>query len=170
MNDGRVFNADNEESKLHATRSNRMTTEEIAAFTKLRLNGYLATHRSDGLIQVTPVWCLYEDGQIIFALGDRRRHQRNLLADPTATMLIEHDDRLEHGFAAGAVGVMLAGRVTKVDSEELIAEYDQKMAQKYLGHAADDPEFTEAVSEEVFHTWTLTPDRVVSWNFTKRAD
>jgi hypothetical protein len=155
--------------KLRATASNRMTPVEIEAFARGRRNGALATYRSDGLIQLTPVWYWYDDGRIIFALGEHRRHQRNLRQTPTATILIEQDLRLTQGWRAGARGVMFAGPVTPVEDPALIAAYDEKMAAHYLGEEANDPDFLASVEAEAFHTWMMTPRRVLSWDFTKET-
>lgn len=144
-----------------------MTAEEVDAFLAGRRNAYLATLQPDGLPQLSPVWYHWEDGRLFFALGEHRRHLKNLRREPRATALIEHDWRLTAGFSAGAVGVMLAGGVHIEDDPARFAHYEALMEERYLGTEAHEEAFSEAVATERFFLAVLTPSRSVTWDFRK---
>lgn len=153
--------------KLMATPANRMSRDEIERFLARRQNGYLGTQRRDGHVHLTPVWYWFEAGTAYFSLGAKRMHLANLRALPKATLMIEEDLRLTQGWRAGARAVMLAGSVNEVTDADVAAGYEDKMARKYLGDGADDPEFVASVEGDSFVMWALTPERIVSWDFTK---
>ena len=155
------------QSKLTATTSNAMTAEEIEEFLHGRRNAYLGTVRSDGYPQVTPVWYWYEQGSIYFSLGESRRHLRNLRARPAATILVDEDLRLTQGWRAGARGVMFCGPAEILDDDQLLASYEAKMAQHYLGEEANDPDFAAAVAGDRFYLVTLHPEKILSWDYSK---
>lgn len=153
--------------KLMATPANRMSREEIDSFLARRQNGYLASQRPDGHVHLTPVWYWYEAGTVYFSLGAKRMHLTNLRGLPKATVMVEEDLRLAEGWRAGARAVMFAGSVAEVTDADITASYEAQMARKYLGEGADDPEFIESVEGDSFVMWALTPERIVSWDFTK---
>jgi PPOX class probable F420-dependent enzyme len=155
------------QAKLTATKGNAMTPAEIEQFLRRRQNAHLGTVRDDGYPQVTPVWYWYEDGVLYFSLGETRRHLANIRARPQATLLIDEDLRIEHGWRAGARGAMFWGPTEILDDDKLLVEYETKMAQHYLGDEANDPEFTAAVAGERFFLCVLRPEKVLSWDYTK---
>ena len=49
----------------------------------------LATHNEDGSIHLTPVWYIFEHGQIFVGTGSTSRKARNVLARPNASLVVD---------------------------------------------------------------------------------
>lgn len=159
-------------SYTSATRDNAMTGAEIDAFLAEPRIGRLASLRDDGGIDVTPVWFDW-DGQtrcVMFNLGERRRHVRNLLRNPNATICVDEDPRPRLGFEAGARGVVLRGHVELSDDVSRVMEGLSRIGPKYLGAAALDPSTfpQEALLERRYYI-TLRAAHISSWDFAKAA-
>ena len=54
----------------------------------------LSTVGSDGLVQSTAVWYLLDQGELVVSVRKDRQKYRNLLANPTATLLVIDPDNL----------------------------------------------------------------------------
>ena len=154
-------------SKTTATASNAMTPAEVEAFLARRQNARLATVCADGHVQLTPVWYWPEGGKIWFTLGEGRVHLRNIRRSPKATLLMDEDLRLTDGWAAAARAVMLSGSVEVFDDAARLARYEELMAVHYLGAEAADPEFAAAVELERRYLLCLTPERSLTWDYSK---
>jgi PPOX class probable F420-dependent enzyme len=154
-----------------ATPANRMTESERDAFLAEPLIGRLATVRGDGTPHLSPVWPVWEQGAMVFALGERRVHVTNLRRDPRATIIVDEDWRPQAmRYAAGAAAVVITGPVTVLDlasSEEPLNRLVAQHADKYFGGAKDDPEYWEAETGERYQVCYLRPERIISWDFRK---
>lgn len=154
-------------SKTTATPSNALTPAEVDAFLAQRQNARLATVCADGHVQLTPVWYWPDGGKVWFTLGEGRVHLRNLRRSPKATLLMDEDLRLTDGWAAPARAVMLCGAVEIFDDAALAARYEGLMAERYLGEGARDPDFVAAVEAERRYALCLTPERALTWDYSK---
>ncbi len=93
-------------------------------FTK-RAFASLGTIMPDGRPQVTPVWCDYQDGMVIFNSAKDRQKDRNVRRDPRISMaIIDPDNPYRY--------LEIRGRVVEI-TEQGAAEHIDKMAKKYLG-------------------------------------
>jgi PPOX class probable F420-dependent enzyme len=59
------------------------------AFLQGRHYAVLATLDEDGTPHLTPVWYLFRDAQLFVAAGSTSRKVRNVMARPTATLLVD---------------------------------------------------------------------------------
>jgi hypothetical protein len=80
---------------------------------------------------------------------------------------MDEDLRLTEGWRGNARAVMLAGTVEIVADPDTVWRYEERMGEHYLGEQASDPEFLEAVEGETRYLCILTPDRTVSWDYSK---
>jgi PPOX class probable F420-dependent enzyme len=155
-----------ESNKTTVTSANSMSAEQIDAFLSQPHVARLGTIGRDGQPHVTPVWYVWEDGQALVILGERRQHLRNLRRDARATLCIDEDYRLAGGFAAGAQAVVLYARASIDDDEAHLQATYAKEAQCYLGPAGSrDPAYRAAVAAERRRLVVLRPERIVSWDF-----
>lgn len=149
-----------------ATKHNAMTDSEMVEFLAAPLIARLASHRSDGLIHLTPVWFLFEDGCFFFTLGERRLHLRNLKRDPRATLLVDVDRRPEQGVAGPVRAVMCAGLVETHADPEIVALYGGRIDARYVGGASASTA-VEIPTIETYELVVLTPTTTVTWDFSK---
>lgn len=154
-----------EPSRTTITSANQMTEEEREAFLRRKYVARLGTNRRDGWPHVTPVWPLYEDGKFYVILGVTRVHLKNLERDPKATLCIDEDARLEHGFGAGAQGVVARCSVELRRDPEIFAFVYPRMARRY--ELEDDETYTSARDSEPRVIAVLTPESWATWDFTK---
>jgi PPOX class probable F420-dependent enzyme len=85
----------------------------------------LATLMPDGSPQVTPVWCDYDGGHVMFNSARGRQKDRNVRRDPRVAMaIIDPENPYRY--------LEIRGRVVEI-TEDGAAEHINKMAKKYLG-------------------------------------
>src|SRR5579862_7780454 len=163
--------ADSSTSTTTATAANRMSRDELDSFLAQPLIARLATVCADGFPHVSPMWPVWEDDTIVFALGEKRLHVRNLRRDPRATVIVDEDWRPRtKRYAAGAAAVVLSGPVTLLEldeSEQPLNRLVSLHADKFFDGAKDDPEYWESESSERYHMCYLRPVKVISWDFRK---
>jgi hypothetical protein len=106
-----------------------------------------------------------------FCLEVDRVHLANLKRDPRATMLVDEDRRPADGWSAPAKAVMLAGSVEITDEADVTEDVRRKLFERYM---SDDPNrpLVPAIQQDPRKHYlliVLTPDRIVSWDFTKQS-
>jgi PPOX class probable F420-dependent enzyme len=143
-----------------------MTPAEIERFLAVPRVARLATSEPDGFIRLTPVWFHYEGGRFQFALGEARRHLRNLRRDHRATLLVDVDERPEVGERGAVVAVMCRGRCEICEEPARVAEVSARIDRSYLGTTGE-PDEEVAASAESYVLVTLTPVKLVTWDFSK---
>jgi len=118
----------------------------------------LATIRPDGLIHLTAVWYLYEDGLLYVATGSRSRQAQNVEARPTASLMV--DTRVpgfELGLTASGTADLVRGGEALPLTRRVHARY---LTERALGDTRIGPSF-EASDDVVIR---LTPRTWVSWD------
>lgn len=85
----------------------------------------LATVMPDGQPQVTPVWCDYRDGHVIFNSAKGRQKDRNVRRDPRVAMSVM-DPENPYRY------LEIRGRVVEITEQGADAHIDF-LAKKYLG-------------------------------------
>ncbi len=86
--------------------------------------GFVATVRPDGLLSVTPVALLFDDGVVRFSTTKDRKKYRNLLLDDRITMTVAHRNNPNRY-------VELRGRAVLDDDAD--REFIDRIAQHYMG-------------------------------------
>jgi PPOX class probable F420-dependent enzyme len=86
--------------------------------------GYVATLRPDGMISVTPVALLFEDGVVRFSTTKDRKKHRNLLVDDRITLTVAHRSNPNRY-------VELRGRALVEDDTD--RAFIDRIAQHYMG-------------------------------------
>ncbi len=84
----------------------------------------LATNRPDGLIHLTALWYLYEDGLLYGATGSRTRQVRNVEARPVASLMV--DTRVpgfERGLTASGTADTIRGDEAQPLKRRIQARY-----------------------------------------------
>lgn len=66
-----------------------MTGEEIDTFVKEKRHAVLATNRTDGPPQLTPVWYLYREGKLYAGISATSVKGRNLRRDPRVSVCVD---------------------------------------------------------------------------------
>jgi PPOX class probable F420-dependent enzyme len=121
----------------------------------------LATLRDDGLIHVTAVWYLYEDGLLFVATGSGTRQVRNVDKRPTASLMV--DTRVpgfERGLTASGTADTIRGEEAQPLRRRIQARYLTERAFSDLRVGAS----FEAHDDVVIR---LTPRTWVSWDMAQ---
>ena len=142
-----------------------MTAEELDAFLRQKHVARLATIRNDGSPHLSPIWYVWDEGKIWIIFGATRLRVRNLTRDPRATICIDEDARLEHGFTAGAQGAYCRGSVELTRDAEISERVYRKFMEVY--DLVDDPAYVVARDAEDRVIAILTPESWTTWDFTK---
>jgi PPOX class probable F420-dependent enzyme len=144
-----------------ATATNALTPAELATHLDDSLGARLATNRPDGFPHLTPVWFIRDGTRVLFTLGERRRHLRNLRADPRATLLVDVDERHEPGSGEEVRAAMLSGEVQLSTDAGDVASWADRIDERYLGTTSD------ALAAEGYTLVILEPSLILSWDFSK---
>ncbi|HEY9288884.1 MAG TPA: PPOX class F420-dependent oxidoreductase [Candidatus Dormibacteraeota bacterium] len=106
----------------HATASLSPAVQALAAKPSLLI---MATKRSDGSIQLNPIWFEFRDGLIVVNSNTRRSWPRNLQRDREATMLIV-DPEVSDRYA------QIRGQLVDVTPDPAVEVID-RLARRYTG-------------------------------------
>ena len=109
---------------------------------------YLATVLKDESVQVTPVWCGYEDGLVIVNSAKGRQKDINMRRNPTVTLCIADP---ENPFRY----LEVRGQVEEITESGADAMID-RMAKRYLGVDS----YPHRASGEVRVNYLIRPDKV----------
>lgn len=141
-----------------------MTPEELDSFLGEERVCRVATVKGDGMPHVAPLWFVWDGTSLWLNSVVKSQRWTDLVRDPRVAIVIDAGE----GYAE-LRGAELSGRVEAVGeiprTGEPLAELEvpeQLFARKY----ADSDTFTP----DGAHAWLrLTPEKVVSWDFRKRA-
>lgn len=153
-------------TKSTASMNNRMDPEERDSFLAQPMVARLATVCRDGAIHVSPVWFLWRHQRIYLAMAETRLHVKNLRRDPRASICIDVDPRLEHGYSAGAQGASFRAVGELRDDAELYEWVQSEFSSTYTS-VSEDPSFTAARDAERRLIVILTPHKEITWDFSK---
>jgi PPOX class probable F420-dependent enzyme len=118
----------------------------------------LATHNSDGTIHLTSVWYMFADGQLYIATSSRTRKLRNVLENPTASLMVDSRD------VAASRGVTCAG-AAEIVSGSASSVLNARIHRRYLSDAA----LADARVGPVFAGWDdvtirVSPESIFTWD------
>ena len=135
-----------------------MTGPEIEGFLAAPRHAVLATNGPSGAPQLTPVWFLYDGGQLWVSAGANTAKVRNLRRDPHITLCID-------GGHPDARYVVITGRARLVEPNEPL---QQEIRWRIIRHYHNSEEDARAYYEEVRGTpavlIVIEPETVLSQN------
>jgi PPOX class probable F420-dependent enzyme len=123
-------------------------------------NYWIATVGSNGAPQVSPVWAIWYENQLLFSCGRSAQKARNLARNPKVVVNLE----------SGAEVVILHGTATEMTdrAEEpvLIATYRAKYGQDAIPNSVDQLNATWfVVRPKKVLAWLNFPADVTRWDF-----
>lgn len=137
----------------------QMNAERIAEFLAPPRHAIIATNRTDGPPQLTPVWYIFEDGKVYISAGVNTVKVRNLRRDPQVTVCID-------GGHPDARYVILEGIVTIVEAGEAAQEEMRwRIIRHYHEQEEDARRYHEAIRDSPSVLLVLKPERIISQDF-----
>ena len=124
----------------------------------LRLIATLGTSNSDGSIQLTPLWYLYDSGRLYLPTGSRSRKARNIDARPAVSVLIDQRRPDRHRWASAT------GTAAIIGGSEAVAIHT-RVRRRYVS-AAGEPTYGRLIADYDDVTIVVTPERWRSWTPT----
>jgi PPOX class probable F420-dependent enzyme len=110
----------------------------------------------DGTIHATPVWFIYQDGEIVLITPKRSRKARNLRRNDRTTILVDVE-------GPPAKGVMVYGRARMEDDDPLPVAVS--IAEKYMPKERIQNFAEEAVKVGVDLVVRVKPERMSTFHF-----
>jgi len=132
--------------------------EWAEGFLRGRHYAVLATHNEDGSIHLTPVWYVFEDGQLYVGTSSTSRKVRNVLERPTASIVV--DTRTP----GSECWVSATGPVQVLRGEASKAIHDKIMRRYLTEEARQHPVIGPAMAAADDVTICLQPTRWGSWD------
>lgn len=138
-----------------------MSIADYADFLKGRYIASLGTENPDGLIHLTAVWYLFQDGKVYVATSSRTRKARNVAGRRKASLMV---DTRTPGAERGVVMVGSAAIISGQDSAKLNA----LIHRRYLSEAAlADPRVGGRFAALDDVTVCLTPTNWYGWDMSE---
>lgn len=136
-----------------------MTPSQIEAFLKAARHAIVGTNRADGPPQLSPVWYLYENGQIYISVGANTAKHRNLQRDPRISICVD-------GCHPDARAVMIYGTAELVDGENpLKTEMRWRIIRQYHESEQEARRYAEEVRDLPSVLVIVDPERIISQDF-----
>jgi PPOX class probable F420-dependent enzyme len=137
-----------------------MDPAQIQAFLDEARHAIAAVLRPDGAPQLSPIWFLYEGGQLYFSIGLDSAKYRQLSRDPRIALCIDagHPD-------ARAVTVSGTAKLT-TDEDPQRADLEWRILRRY--HETDEDAHrwaAEAAEEGPSALVAVTPERIIGWDY-----
>ena len=110
----------------------------------------------DGTIHATPVWYIYEDGEIVLLTPGRSRKARNVERDDRVTILVDEEKPRGRG-------VMVYGRAELGRGDAMAVA--TRIAEKYMPRERVEEFAAGAVERGVDLIVRVTPERMSSFQF-----
>ncbi|MEZ4729745.1 MAG: PPOX class F420-dependent oxidoreductase [Caldilineaceae bacterium] len=137
----------------------QMTQAQIAAFLAPPRHAIVATNRADGPPQLTPVWYIYEGGQMYISAGAGAVKVQNLRRDPRVTICVD-------GGHPDARYVILQGTITILEPSDPLQE---QMRWRIIRHYYEDEDearrYYESMRDSPSVLLVLAPDKLISQDF-----
>ena len=128
--------------------------EQLKTFLEKPNFAVLATQSQSGRVQVTPVWFLYDGGEILINTSAGRKKLRNMEANPrVALAIVDRENPYRY--------LQIQGRVKKFDKENGPRDID-RLSQRYHGRPYQYPANDNPKNRV---TIRIVPDRVSSMGF-----
>ena len=139
-----------------------MTAEEVDAFLEESRIMTMCTLNHDGTIHAVAMWFGFLDGCIAIETKAKSQKARNLLRNPTMTVVMEAGERYEE-----LRGVELVGTVEIVDDPQQMMELGRNIFERYYGPYSEEARpFIEATLNQRIVA-NLHVARTASWDHRK---
>ena len=120
----------------------------------------LATNRSDGPPQLTPVWYLYEEGRFYVSAVDSTVKVRNLRRDPSITLCID-------GCRGDSRYVVVSGTATLIEPGQGIqVEMRKRIIRRYQSSDEEAERYYEMVKKNPAVLIVVDPQTIISQDFS----
>lgn len=135
-----------------------MSDNEITALLEQPLLAKIGTHNSDGTIHIVPLLFKYHQGTIILGTQDITRKVKNIMNNPTTTVLVDTPTQ-------PSKGVMMYGLSS--------LEYDDVLAKRIaIFSNYMDQQQAELVAHGLAQKWKpviirFTPEQFISYDYSK---
>jgi PPOX class probable F420-dependent enzyme len=140
----------------------KMTAEEVDAFLAERRPMTMCTLNLDGSIHAVAMWYGFLDGCIAVETKAKSQKARNLLRNPTMTVMMEDGDSYDQ-----LRGVELVGSAEVVEDPDKIFELGISVFSRYQGDYTEEMKpFVELMLNNRI-VIKLNVDRTVSWDHRK---
>jgi len=137
----------------------QMTQAQIAAFLAPPRHAIVATNRADGPPQLTPVWYIYEGGQMYISAGAGTVKVQNLRRDPRVTICVD-------GGHPDARYVILQGTITILEpSDPLQEQMRWRIIRHYYESEDEARHYYESMRNSPSVLLVLAPDKLISQDF-----
>ena len=134
------------------------TLQWIETFLRERRYAVLGTVNEDGSIHLTPVWYLFENGQLLVSTSSKSRKARNVLARPTASLVVDVRKLGSERWVSGSGPVqVIRGEASKAIQNMILRRY---MTEEAVKHPVIGPGM--AGSDDI--TLSLKPVQWRSWD------
>lgn len=133
-----------------------MTRAEIDLFLSEPRIAVLATVDRRGWPLLTPMWYEYADGKLLMTTARYRQKVRNILRDDRVSLCIEHRTRPYRA-------VVVQGRASLTEENE--EQVMRRIFRRYIDREEAD-RLVDAREPQV--VITVTPERTISWDHSKR--
>jgi PPOX class probable F420-dependent enzyme len=135
-----------------------MSSSEIKDFLSASNIARMATVNPDNTPQVTPVWYLWDNNELLISVGRESVKTRNIRKNNNVAVSI--DRRLEKG----SKGVIIHG---KAKFDELSEDVRRKICQRYV-REEDLDKYIEFARKNFDSTLLrIDPEKIISWDYTK---
>lgn len=137
----------------------QMTRTQIEAFLAPPRHAIVATNRAGGPPQLTPVWYLYEDGQIYISAGVGTVKVQHLRRDPRVTVCVD-------GGHPDARYVILQGTVTILEPDDPRQEQIRwRIIRHYHETEEEARSYYASMRDFVSVLIVLAPEKIISQDF-----
>ena len=137
-----------------------MSPEAYEQFVGADRHAILATNRSEGPPQLTPVWYLYEDGRFYVSAVDSTVKVRNLRRDPSITLCID-------GCRGDSRYVVVSGSARFIEPGEAIqTEMRRRIIRRYQTSDEEAERYYEMVKKNPAVLIVVEPETVISQDYS----
>jgi hypothetical protein len=144
-------------------RSITMTSEELDAFLMAAHTCRLASRSADGTLHNTPLWFVWHDRRLWISSVIKSRRWNDLRISPGVSVVVDAGERYDELLGVEVIGeVAVVGEVPRMgEPNPDLTEVESRFGVKYSP--------TGAMYHDGRHAWlSVTPSRIVSWDFRKR--
>ncbi len=142
-----------------AYESATMGAAEIEAFMTDTRHAIIATNRTKGPPQLSPVWYLYRDGAIYVSIGRGSAKYRNLRRDPRISLLVD-------GAYPDARYVVIYGTAAFVEETSTWRDIIEKAIYMRYHETEEEAErYRRETSDPDAVLLVITPQKVISQNY-----
>jgi nitroimidazol reductase NimA-like FMN-containing flavoprotein (pyridoxamine 5'-phosphate oxidase superfamily) len=148
---------------LSYTQSPPLTSQEIESFLKETKIARFCSFNEDGTIHATPVWFLYENGQILLVTPYTSRKARNVRRNKNVTILVDIE-------GPPVKGVIIYGKTEVAPSLGYGDEYASEVLRLLEKYVPRDKAEAHARSLRKLTKWVMIrviPERIVSFDYSK---